>query len=211
MRVVLALLVLAAAAGDLPGQRLHAAFGGSAVAARVKSEQPAATVALSGAVFGAQGTLSVGRLLLHVAYLQGTLNPDSGIGSSRDFIEGRALLGFRALPWLTVQTGPHARAYVIGGTTQRWLLWIVGARAEGAFIGSAGRGYAEVWRAVSGDASVPERFGHAQGGEVGMLARLTRLPLEVRFAYRIDRAVLGGGSRLETVDGVVVAVSLPRR
>jgi len=211
MRVVLALLVFVAAAGDLAGQRLHLAFGGSGVATRVRSEQPAATVVLSGAVFGALGTLSVGRLLLDVAYLQGTLNPDSGIGSARDVIEGHALLGVRALPWLALQAGPHARAYVIGGTTQRWLFWTVGVRAEGAFIGSAGSGYVEVWRAVSGDASVPEPFGHAQGAEVGMLARLARLPLEARFAYRIDRAVLGGGSRLETVDGVVVAVSLLRR
>jgi hypothetical protein len=208
---VLALLIVVAAAGDLPGQRLHLAFGGSAVATRVRSEQPAATIVLSGVVLGAQGTLSVGRLLLDVAYLQGTLNPDSGTGSSRDLVEGRALLGVRALPWLTLQTGPHARAYVTDGTTQRWLLWIVGARAEGAFIGSAGYGYAEVWRAVSGDVSVPEPFGHAQGAEVGMLARLTGLPLEARVAYRIDRAVLGDGSRLETVDGVVVAVSLLRR
>ena len=79
------------------------------------------------------------------------------------------------------------------------------------FIGSAVRGYAELWRAVAADANVPEPFDHAQGGEAGMIIRLARAPLEGRIGYRIDHAVLGGGTRLETVDGVVIGVGLAWR
>src|SRR6266850_1870028 len=38
-----------------------------------------------------------------------------------------------------------------------------------------------------------------------------RAPLEGRIGYRIDHAVLGGGTRLETVDGVVIGVGLAWR
>jgi hypothetical protein len=41
-----------------------------------------------------------------------------------------------------------------------------------------------------------------------MTVRLARAPLEGRIAYRIDHAVLGGGTRKETVDGVVIGVGL---
>ena len=44
-----------------------------------------------------------------------------------------------------------------------------------------------------------------------MIVRLARAPFEGRVAYRIDHAVLGGGSRLETVDGVVIGVGLSWR
>jgi hypothetical protein len=43
-----------------------------------------------------------------------------------------------------------------------------------------------------------------------MIVRLARLPLEARIAYRIEHAALGGGSRLETVEGVVAGVVLKR-
>jgi len=64
---------------------------------------------------------------------------------------------------------------------------------------------------VAADANVPEQFDHAQGGEAGMIVRFARAPIEARVAYRIDHAVLGGGSRLETVDGVVIGVGLSWR
>ena len=86
-----------------------------------------------------------------------------------------------------------------------------GGRVVSAFVGSAVQGYAELWRAIAADANVPEPFDHAQGGEVGMVLRLARSPLEGRVGYRIDHAVLGGGTRLETVDGVVIGIGLSGR
>jgi hypothetical protein len=73
------------------------------------------------------------------------------------------------------------------------------------------RGYAELWRVVAADVNVPESFDHGQGGEAGMIVRLARAPLEGRIGYRIDHAVLGGGTRLETVDGVVIGIGLSGR
>jgi hypothetical protein len=108
--------------------------------------------------------------------------------------------------------GPHVRSYTLtGGTPLRWVFWELRARASGPFVGSAGRGYVELWRALSASVNAPESFDHAQGGEAGMIVHLARAPLELRLGYRIDHAVLGGGARLETVDAVVVGVGLSGR
>jgi hypothetical protein len=143
--------------------------------------------------------------------LTGLIAPTAG-RASRDLIEGAVLLGLRPTGWLTLAVGPHARAYApTGGNTERWSFWELRARAATAFVGSAVRGYVELWRALSANANVPEPFDHAQGGEAGMLLRLARAPVEARLGYRIDHAVLGGGSRLETVDGLVIGLGLSRR
>jgi hypothetical protein len=213
MRTGIALFAAACATGSVSAQALHPAARASVVTARVRSAVPAGTDQLSGAAFLGEGILSLGRLSLGVSYLQGKLDPAgvAGVGTSRDLVEGTVLLGVRPAAWLTLEGGPHARAYTLTGGTQRWLFWELRARAATAFVGSAVRGYVELWRAVSADANVPEPFDHAQGGEVGMLLRLARAPLEARVGYRIDRAVLGGGSRVETVDGVVIGAGLSWR
>lgn len=212
MKVSVALLA-ACVASPLAGQALHPAASASVVTARVRSAVPGATDQFSGAVFLGEGSLSLGRFSLGVSYLQGTLDPSGvpGAATSRDLVEGTVLLGVRPAAWLTLEAGPHARAYNLTGGTQRWLFWELRARAATAFVGTAVRGYAELWTAVSADANVPEPFDHAQGGEVGMILRLARSPLEARLGYRIDHAVLGGGTRVETVDGVVAGVGLSWR
>ena len=210
MRSGVALLAAACAAGPVSAQTLHPAASASLVTARVRSAVPAGTDQFSGAAFLGEATLSLGRLSLGVSYLQGKLDPAgaAAAGTSRDLVEGTVLLGARPAAWLTLEGGPHARAYTITGGTQRWLFWELRARAATAFVDSAVRGYVELWRAVSADANVPEPFDHAQGAEVGMILRLARAPLEARVGYRIDHAVLGGGTRLETVDGVVIGAGL---
>src|SRR5213076_1420584 len=172
----------------LPGQTIHPAVAASVVTARVRTEQLGEAFQFSGAAFGAEGTVSLGRVQLGLSYLRG-----------------------RPVEWLTLSAGPHARAYAANGQTQRWVYWELRMRAAKPFIGTAVRGYAELWRAVAADANVPEQFDHAQGGEAGMIVRFARAPIEARVAYRIDHAVLGGGSRLETVDGVVIGVGLAWR
>jgi len=197
---------------ELSAQALRPFGSASLVTARVRSEVPAGTDQFTGSAFLGQGALAMGRVQLRVSYLQGTLNRDGGTAAARDLVEGTVLLGFRALDWLTLEIGPHARAYTLAGSgTQRWLFWELRVRAARPFIGSAVQGYAELWRAVAADANVPEPFDHAQGGEAGMIVRLARAPFEGRLGYRIDHAVLGGGTRLETVDGVVIGVGLSWR
>ncbi|HKW40097.1 MAG TPA: hypothetical protein VJN39_02495 [Gemmatimonadales bacterium] len=209
MSVGRALVALTCVASQLGAQRLHPAAAASVVTARVRST----TGTYSGTAFLGEGSLALGRFSLDVSYLQGTLNPapnpsSATPGTSRDLIEGAALVGLRPTAWLTLATGPHARAYALGSGTQRWLFWELRARAATAFVGSAVRGYVELWRALSADANVPEPFDHAQGGEAGMILRLAHAPLAARVGYRIDHAVLGGGSRLETVDGMVIGAGL---
>lgn len=213
MRIVVALLAAGCAAGPLAAQALHPAASASIVTARVRSAVPGDTERFSGGAFLGAGSLTLGRVSLGVSYLQGKVDPAGvgGPGTSRDVVEGTVLLGVRPAAWLTLEAGPHARAYTLTGGTQRWLFWEVRARAATDFVGSAVRGYVEFWRALSADANVPEPFDHAQGGEVGMILRLSRSPLEARLGYRIDHAVLGGGTRLETVDGVVAGIGLSWR
>jgi len=210
MRIPLVVLV-ALTAGEVHAQALHPVGSASLVTARVRSQVPAGIDQFTGSAFLGQGALALGRVELSVSYLQGTLNPDGGTAAARDLVEGTVRLGFRALDWLTLETGPHARAYTLAASTQRWLFWELRARAAREFVGSTVRGYAELWRAISADANVPEPFDHAQGGEVGMVVRLARAPVTARIGYRIDHAVLGGGTRKETVDGVVIGVGLAWR
>ena len=210
MRVSLlaAMLVALAAGTTLAGaQGLVPAGGLSIVSARVRG-----TDQLTGTVLGGQGAVALGRVELALSYVQGKIGPEGAGATGQDLVEGVALLGVRPAPWLRLAVGPHARSYTLtGGTQLRWVFWELRARASGAFVGSAGRGYVELWRALSASVNAPESFDHAQGGEAGMVVHLARAPLELRLGYRIDHAVLGGGTRLETVDGVVIGVGLSSR
>lgn len=208
IRRVVPAAALALCAGTLGAQTLHPDARASLVTARVRSQLQMTDSQFTGSAFLGEGTLAIGRFQLGVSYLQGTLNPDGGSTAPRDLVEGTVLVGVRPFDWLTLETGPHARAYTSPRITERWLFWELRARAATAFVGSAVQGYAELWRVVSADVNVPETFDHAQGGEAGIVVRLARAPLEVRVGYRIDHAVLGGGTRVETVDGVVVGVGL---
>jgi len=202
-----ALAALAAGTTRGEAQGLVPAAGISIVSARVRG-----TDQLAGTALGGQGALALGRLELALSYVQGTLDPEGASGPGHDLVEGAALLGVRPAPWLRLAVGPHARSYTLtGGTPLRWVFWELRARASGAFVGSAGRGYVELWRALSASVNAPESFDHAQGGEAGMVVHLSRAPLELRLGYRIEHAVLGGGTRLETVDGMVIGVGFAGR
>jgi hypothetical protein len=207
-RLCLALVAAGVSRLAAQGGGLSPAAAISVVQTRVRSELPGRTDQFTGAALGGQGSVSLGRLDLSVSYVQGKIDPVAASGPGHDLVEGSMLLGIHPTSWLRLATGPHARAYALTGGTQRWVFWELRLRAAGAFIGSAARGYVELWRALSASVNVPEPFDHAQGGEAGMVVHLARAPLDLRLAYRIDHAVLGGGTRLETVDGVVVAVGL---
>jgi len=207
--VCLALVAAVLAAGEARAQMLRPTVSASLISTRVRSQGQNPFIG-AGPAFLGQGALALGRLKLTASYLQGTLNADGPFGASRPLVEGTVLLGVRALDWLTLETGPHARAYSLTAGTERWLFWELRARAATAFVGSAVRGYAELWRVLGADVNVPESFDHGQGGEAGMIIRLARGPLEGRVGYRIDHAVLVAPTyqRRETVDGLVIGVGL---
>ena len=211
MRRALLLASLSLASGTLTAQTLAPAGVLTVGSTRVRSQSGQ----FSGAVVGGDGTLSFGRLELALSYVQGKVDSVGASaaagGGGHDLVEGSVLLGARPLSWLTIATGAHARSYTLTSGTQRWVFWELRARAAGAFIGSAARGYVELWRALSADVNVPESFDHAQGGEAGMIIRFARAPLQARVAYRMDHTVLKsalGGTRLETVDGLMVGFGL---
>src|SRR6266850_2402951 len=164
-------LAVALTAGEVRAQRLHP-FGGASLANTRLRSQGKNPFTGTGSTFLGEGALSIGRLQLTVSYLQGTLDPDGTLGASRPLVEGTVLLGVRALDWLTLETGPHARAYTLTAGTERWLFW-------------------ELWRVVAADVNVPESFDHGQGCESGMIVRLARSPLEGPTDYRVEHGVLG--------------------
>ncbi|HVH11198.1 MAG TPA: hypothetical protein VM736_15495 [Gemmatimonadales bacterium] len=215
MRAICVVLGLATASGPLGAQALAPGAAAAVVQTHLLSQVASGSARFSGVLAGGQGVLSVGRVGLALSYVQGRVAPDGASGPGYDLVEGSVLLGARPVPWLTVSGGPHARAYGLLSGTERWLFWELRVRAAGAWVGSAARGYAELWRAVSASVNVPETFDHAQGAEVGMAVHFARAPLEVRLAYRLDHAVLratgGPGLRLETVDGVLVALGVSGR
>jgi hypothetical protein len=202
----LALAALAAGASQGGAQGLTPAGALSIVSTRVRG-----TDQLTGTVLAGQGSVDFGRLELALGYMQGKIGPEGG-AAGQDLVEGMALLGVRPAPWLRLALGPHVRSYMLTrGTQLRWVFWELRARASGPFVGTAGRGYVELWRVLSASVNAPESFDHAQGGEAGMVVHLAHAPLELRLGYRIEHAVLGGGTRLETVDAVVVGVGLSGR
>jgi hypothetical protein len=211
VRAPLALVAFAAATASGAAQTVVPAGAVSLVQTRIRNDFGSGSEQFVGPLVGAQGVVAVWRVQLAINYAQGRVDPDGASEPGHDVVEASVLLGVKPLPWLTLEGGPHARSYALIGGTQRWLFWELRVRAEGAFIGSAGKGYVEVWRPVAASINVPEPFDHAQGAEAGMIIRLSRAPLELRLGYQIEHAVLGGGARLETVDGVVLAATLARR
>src|SRR5256885_1894474 len=169
MRILLVVLAAALTAGQLPGQALHAVGGASLVTTRVRSQVPAGVDQFTGSAFLGQGALALGRVELSASYLQGTINPDGGTATARDLVEGTVLIGVNALDWLTLETGPHARAYTLAGSTQRWLFWELRARAATAFVGRAAQGYAELRRSTGADANGPGAVEPQHWGVVGMV------------------------------------------
>jgi len=187
-------------------------FGGGvgSTMLRVRSTVGATEEVLSGTLMGVEGRVERWGLALDVAYAQGSVEPDSGTPAARDVVEGRILFGNRPWRGLSVKAGPHIRSYVTTSGTQRWFFWEARLRGEGTIVGRV-QVYAEIWRVLSGDVNVAESFDGGQGGEAGMVVTLPRSPFWGRLAYGIERSKLGGGARLETVEGLSLAVGYGKR
>jgi len=187
-------------------QRPALGLAGRGVALRLRTEVPADTQVLTGLAFRIDGGAGLGPVRIDVEYAQGSLSSAGATVPREDIVDGHAMLGVRPLPWVTLDAGPHVRAYAIGGATQRWVLWEVRARAEGALIPGVITGFVGAWHAVSGSVNLPDSFDHAQGGEVGARLRPTRLPLAVELAYTIDATALGGVGRRAILEGLTVGI-----
>jgi hypothetical protein len=125
-----------------------------------------------------------------VRYAEGRVNPKSGTtGDPRDVVEGEALVGFRALPWLTVWGGPSARAYTIGSSDQRWMIWTARATARGSLLPGRLQSFVELYGAFSGSVGDPALHAGGRGLNGGLEMRLSQTRMFWgRLGYKIESA-----------------------
>jgi hypothetical protein len=150
------------------------------------------------------GSFSLWRLQLEGGYLQGQLHPQGASTSNpEDLAEGELFLGLRPLSWMTLSGGPHARAFVRGTVTERWVYWEGRAQAEASMASPGVRGFVAVWHTFGGTVTNGAGpFGDAQGGEVGLKLRWPRSPVWLRLSYAIERARVASGLWSDTLEGL---------
>lgn len=164
------------------------------------------TQSLSGWTFGGDGSVGWRRLSLYLGYWQGSVNPDSAGASSRDVVEGYALLAGHITPWLELKAGPHVWTYTSNAGSQRWALFEGRLHAEGGLIGKTVATYFELWTALSGSVNAVQEFGSGVGGQGGLIYHDRRLPLWGRLGYSVEQARLSGDAWKETVQRVILGV-----
>ena len=152
LAVGLSVLPAAARAQD----RLQYTVGLMASQQIVQSRVEPTSNRLSGPVLGVEGALISDRLTVRVRYGEGHVQPREGPDNvARDVVEGEALVGYRALPWLTLWGGPSARAYTIGDNNQRWLIWTARATGRGTLVPGRMQSFVELWGAFTGSVGDP--------------------------------------------------------
>ena len=201
------MLVCALASQPLQAQVWHS-LGGSATAAmmRFRSAASFGGEALSGPAAGAQARLVLGHVALEGAYLQGHLTPDTGSAAARDMADATVFLVVRPVPWAALKAGPHLRAYITPGGTERWMMWELRARFTGELVPGRLRTHFEGWVAASADVNVDPGASGAHGGEAGLTLVPTRSPLWVRLAYTFDQEKMKNGTRSESLEALVLSV-----
>ena len=209
LRVAGALLCLVPAIAAAQG--LTGAVGGIGGAVRTRSVIGTTTEIASGAIIGVEGHIGISRVSVDLSYLQGTLNGDIGGTDSREYVEGDAYLSVVTFPGVILRVGPHARAYISDAGTQRWLFWTGHLRGEFGLIKPAITAFAEAWVAWNADVNVSEEFDKGHGGIIGMNVRIPGTAFYGRLSYAIEQAHMGGGTRIEDVEGITMVVGFGRR
>lgn len=182
-------------------------FGATAAQEIVNSRFDTTVERLSGLILGGEGMVTSGRLVIRLRYAQGRVTGGSNNAiAPRDLVEGEALFGVRALPWLTLWAGPHARAYASAGTDQRWLFWSGRATARGTILPGRMSSFVEVWQALSANVSRPAGPATGRGAEAGLDLRLGGQSLWGRIAYGIEQG-RDKTVRRETVEVLALTLS----
>jgi hypothetical protein len=172
--------------------------GASGAREIVHSRLGTAETRLSGSLFGGEAVATRRRFVARLRYGQGHVSSDT---AGSDVVQGEALLGYKARPWLHVWLGPRARTFVAPGLSdRRWLFWSGGLSARGGIFPGRVDSFVEVWRSVSGSLNRPAASASGSGAELGLEARLPRRPWRLRFAYRIEQGRVDDGRR-DTVEG----------
>lgn len=181
---------------------------------RIRVERPApgtdTSVALSGNVFGIRGAYGIGPVTLDASYVQGSVSP-AGNGASTDVVDGELILWVAPVKWVALGGGPHARAFVEEGGTERWLLWELRARTATDIVRSRVRAYVEGWRVMGASVPSPDTLDHAWGLEGGLSVAFSRLPVSAQLHYRVEQQVASGGTRKETQNRLGIGVGIGAR
>lgn len=205
--LAMAISVISTSSAGAQAARYLLTLGGGSV--RVQSTTSAVGDQLSGAVFGGGGRFSFGKLEADVHYDEGKLNPRSGTPLPRDLVEGHFMVGVRPVPWLSIKTGPHARGYVAGGITERWLLWEARIAADAFIIYPAVRGYVELGGTLHGSIrNGAGPFGNSRLGEAGMVVKFPRAPVWLRLAYGVERTRFASSVGLDAMETVSFSISV---
>lgn len=201
--IALAFLLTPADAASQGKLSASAALELSAASARSRLHDT--SEAFGGVLFGGEASLTLGKLSLEVLYLEGGASSDRN-EADRDVVEGEAMLGFRALRWLSLKIGPHARSFVTAQGTQRWMFWELRLGADAALGTPVLKGYFEGWTSLATNLDVAESLDRARGLQGGIRLEPQRSPVSFRIGYRMDHSRLADGLRLETMEHLMLAV-----
>jgi hypothetical protein len=198
----------------LHAQGIQFTVAGLASQEIVQSHIDATNTRFTGLMLGGEGMLISDRLLVRVRYAEGRINPQGSTGGGilgpgtadpRNVVEGEALVGYRATPWLTFWGGPSARAYTMGNSDQRWLIWSARAAARGTLVPGRMQTFVELWGALSGNVGDPPLKVGGRGAFGGLEARLGEAaPFWGRLGYRMESTHAAG--LRETVESITLSV-----
>lgn len=214
MRKRIAALLLAGtlSAGPLRAQLLqHVSVDAGVFRLHFRSAASGVGETLSGLAAVGRARFIVGPTSLEASYSQGRLVSDTGTAAARDMVDGSAFLAVRPVSWLALKAGPHLRAYVAPGSTERWVMWEAHAHADGSIIPGMLDASVEGWMAVGSSVNVDPGAHGARGGQAGLILRLWQSPLWARLTYVVDQAELKNNARTETVEAILFAVGLGGR
>jgi len=180
--------------------------GGTAAQQIVHSHVDPANDRFSGLVLGAEGGLVSNHFVVRLRYGEGRVNPQSGsTAAARDVVEGEALVGLRATPWLTLWVGPSARAYTTADGDQRWLVWSGRVTGRGTLLPGRMQTFVELWGTFSGNVGDPPLKASGRGANGGLELRLGESSsFWGRLGYRIESTHAEG--LRETVESLTLSV-----
>lgn len=188
-------------------QRLQFTVGGTGAQQMVQSHVNGSNDRFAGLLLGGEGALMSGKFVVRVRYGEGRISPKSGTtAEARDVVEGEALVGIQAVPWLTLWAGPSARAYTMGDSDERWMMWSVRATGRAALIPGRMQSFLELWGALSGNAGGdPPLKAGGRGVYGGLEARLGEASaLWGRLGYRMESQHADG--LRETVESLTLSL-----
>jgi len=211
VRRALVLFFLGVSSTAQAQSRWNVSFGAAGAREIAHSRIGTAQERVSGMVFTGEALATRRWFVARLRYGQGRITNDT---AGRDVVEGEALLGYKARPWLTIWVGPHARTFVVPGQSdRRWLLWSGRVTARGGLFPGRLESFVELWQGFTGSLNRPTGSVAGGGAEAGLELRPGAgrggRPFWGRLAYRIEQgreSVSGGGGRRETVEAITLTV-----